>query len=412
MRSTDRMVQLISSFIIILTTLIPAIQSYCSNSEPTILSGPHGTISDGSPPFQPSRPGSDCTWLIYADAGTITTIEVSDWELNPNSNDRISISWIDSHGDEFPLTNVTGYWMGKPMTVIVGDNLNENGTNVPGMTVTSNLVSMEIGPTVDYSVKVRFLTDSQSPQFDGLFISWWKGPVRVAGCPNDCFSAYGRGTCAPDGITCICAPGYSSADCHNDDVNSLINFYNSCGGKSWFQSSNWNPSNPPCPLTSNSSQRSQPWFGIGGNCVAGRVTGLSLPGNNIDCRTNIPTNSTLPTVPKLPLYIRSLDLSRNALWSFPTWISSMNQLNSLTLARAMMDGVLPDELATSPTLPLISFNISKNTLRGGFLNEKAVWLSNLLLLDISSNQFEGLLPSSIGAMKVSGAVKVDGNRFL
>jgi hypothetical protein len=384
---------LLAAYLLLFIRLTVA--SYCSNGPPVIVNGTFGVISDGSPSFNTSRPGSDCSWLIPIPENQTFNLEVQHWELNPNSMDRIGISFL--YGDtpladlrsgrllstlqEISVWNITGFWQGQSQTIRTSWD-----TKIFGSRGTLKMV------------KVRFMTETQSPQFDGFVASWWYGATeadRKATCPKDCFANAGRGTCI-NGTTCACKPGYAGADCHNDDVARLMNFYRQCGGPNWIEKTGWSE------LTEHPCTTSSTWAGIS-ECSANRVVSLALPANNIVCGA--------AGAPDLPLFLRNIDLSSNILRRFPASIANMSQIIHVSLSNASMSGTVPDALSSS-VLPIVRFDISNNNFSGLLFPHSTPWLQGLLEFDVRNNQFEGWLPVGLSGMQVPESAWVDGNNFL
>ncbi|KAJ1552594.1 hypothetical protein HK405_010728, partial [Cladochytrium tenue] len=208
-------------------------RAYCANGRTVVLSGASGSFTDGSAPFAHSRPGSNCSWAIpipsaalaaaAAAAATaavdldqpLVTVELSHWELNPLSRDHVDVAIaLSGTVNNFQLGSATGHRQPRsgPLTFAVTPRtvaaavVAAAAVARPTSTSSSSTASSTAATA---SVVVRFVTDAQSPQFDGFFASWWTGTTRVAGCPNACWASQGRGTCGSDNATCQCAAGFS-----------------------------------------------------------------------------------------------------------------------------------------------------------------------------------------------------------
>ncbi|KAI9348625.1 hypothetical protein BDR26DRAFT_853605 [Obelidium mucronatum] len=414
---------LISSVYLLLTSS-SASAAYCSNDRPVLLTGQSGSLTDGSPAFQHSRPGSDCHWLYTPTTISNFTIEFSHWELNPSSDiDRIEISVVTtSNTESMSITEtVVGKVSGYLNNPIYYNQKSVDPTVATAINATALLSEQAIAlirqqrkqftiinlDPATQRVKIRFVTDPFGPQFDGFYAFWSVGVEytmdKMAPCPYNCHEQYGRGICSLDGV-CVCADGYSGAGCHNNDKKRLQNFYSACNGTHWKDNSGWMALHP-CfnqPFNEISITAFINWAGVGG-CVAGRVTSLQLPRNNISCPASAIKTLTFPP------YTRNLDLSGNIVPAFPTSISDLSQLSVLSIAKSGMGGVLPASFFASH-FPLLNLNLSSNALLGGFPD--ASWISGLLTLDLQNNQFEGWVPESVHNMAVPGSVWIDGNRFL
>ncbi|KAJ3237572.1 hypothetical protein HDU81_009268 [Chytriomyces hyalinus] len=429
-----------------LTCLIEVVcAAYCSNDVPAVVTGQRGVITDGSPAFKHSRPGSDCVWLIKPSLqsnqratssaisnntssasaiSTAVTIEFSHWELNPFSlEDEIAVSLLTlSSGRggmehvgaaEVEILGTVSGFLQNPIYVTAPETIqpaNISRSNFLDPTSRAELLKQRKRFVVgnfqpqNQVIKVRFSTDASGPQFDGFYASWWLGdevnrPV-ASRCPNDCHSAAGRGTCSVDGV-CVCAKGFAGADCHNDDERQLMDFFSACNGNNWFDATNWN-TGQPCNNQALNSMRetSLIWAGVG-DCIAHRVTSLSLPLNNITC-----LNASMP----FPYYARDVVLSSNVISRFPSRLATLPQLTSLSLSTCNMTGPIPPSFFSGSEFTLISLNLSSNKLSGRF--DSAPWIPKLLSLDLHDNQFEGWIPDIVSDIATTESVLLEGNLFV
>ncbi|TPX51679.1 hypothetical protein CcCBS67573_g10003 [Chytriomyces confervae] len=420
--------------------------AYCSNDVTAVVTGQWGVITDGSPAFKHSRPGSDCVWLIKPNLqsnlratssavisnetssaqaiSTLFTIEFSHWELNPFSlEDEISVSLLtlssgrggmDRVGAaEVEILGTVSGFLQNPIYVtapetsqqtnISKSNFLDPNSRADLLKQRKRFVVPNFQPQ-NQVVKVRFTTDASGPQFDGFYASWWLGdevnrPVSSR-CPNDCHSAAGRGACSLDGV-CVCAKGFAGADCHNDDERQLMDFYSACNGNNWLETTNWN-TGQPCNNNALNGLRetSLTWAGVG-DCIAHRVTSVILSANNITC---------LNVSVTFPYYARGVDLSSNSISRFPSRLATLPQLTSLSLSTCNMTGPIPQTFFSGSEFSLISLNMSANRLSGRF--DSARWIPKLLSLDLRDNEFEGWIPDVVSDIATTESVLLDGNLFL
>ena len=114
------------------------------------------------------------------------------------------------------------------------------------------------------------------------------------------------------------------------DRATLTALYNSAGGASWTDKTNWG--SPTEPLNT--------WFGVkvDGN---GNVTELALPGNNL--------SGPLPAELGSLTSLTTLDLSDNQLSGTIPDLSSLTSLTTLNFGDNQLSGTIPDWLSASPS---------------------------------------------------------------
>lgn len=147
------------------------------------------------------------------------------------------------------------------------------------------------------------------------------------------------------------------------DKNALIAFYQATGGEYWVQSAghfynaygttpggnlNWDTSGAtdPCPYSF-----SDYWAGVmcvdpcyypidGDDCRLGRITGLSLPFNNL---TGTIPDGTFDQLNNLTI----VDLSHNSLsGTLPTTVGKLRNVMMFTLNDNLISGTVPEEIRT------------------------------------------------------------------
>ncbi|RKO93379.1 hypothetical protein BDK51DRAFT_38016 [Blyttiomyces helicus] len=347
---------------------LPVWAAQCANDRPAFLTADSGAISDGSDDFSPYRPGAECLWIISPaslKANEHVVFLMSTWELAPG-NDRVSVYDGSAIRQGTMIGEVTGA-SGNSTAEFVGQ---------PGRSIT-----------------VEFVSDVGT-KYEGWAGFWYiqERNTSMPMCAHDCYSAIGRGLCAPDGRTCICNAGYTGSDCHIDDIARLAALYSQCGGSSWISSTNWLKDS----LCVN--QSSSNWFGA--ECISDRISVLSLEGNNLSCPTGLPP---------LPLFLRQIDLSSNNLGSLPIGLDRLTSLQTLVLRNANLAGPLPVGLANGTFLNFEVLNLAENRLTGPLPD--ADWVKNLDLLNVTNNMLEGFIPEGVGSMQISASAWINGNRF-
>ena len=164
------------------------------------------------------------------------------------------------------------------------------------------------------------------------------------------------------------------------DRAALVAFYEATGGDSWSDKTNWLSDKPPGE-----------WHGVTTN-ADGRVTGLSLPDNNL--RGEIPEELG-------NLTLRALDLSYNKLTGNIYELAKIESLTDLNLAGNRMSGLIPPWIGGITELKTL--DLSENADRGkfghgvhrgfsGWLPKSMGNLHSLSELDLSGNSFGGELP--------------------
>ena len=180
----------------------------------------------------------------------------------------------------------------------------------------------------------------------------------------------------------------TGADCDAlTDRDVLVALYNTTGGDSWKQDTNW--------LTDASLQD---WFGVSVNTL-GQVTGLSLSGNSL-------TGSIPAELGKLGS-LQWLSLSGNSLTgSIPPELGKLGSLESLSLFGNSLTGSIPAELGKLGSLQWLS--LSGNSLTGSIPPELGK-LGSLESLNLTGNSLTGPIPAELGNLASLESLVLTGN---
>lgn len=160
----------------------------------------------------------------------------------------------------------------------------------------------------------------------------------------------------------------------------LEKFYNSTGGAGWEIRTNWLQSTTACT-----------WYGV--TCsttttVPKNVIRLQLVSNNL--------SGTLPPEISSLAQLQTLSLPDNLLTgTIPTEIGTLAQLQSLDLGRNKLSGILPASL--TKLINLKSLSLNENQLSGSLPIDLGN-LANLTRIALGANQLTGSIPASIATV--------------
>jgi hypothetical protein len=210
------------------------------------------------------------------------------------------------------------------------------------------------------------------------------------------------------------AAGTVSADVNPLVLNTLVQWFSSLGGSSWKKSDRWLQGDP-CVNR---------WYGIGCDSTNSVILSMSLGSNGL--------NGTLPDVAfvglsglkrlvlssnriqgELPLdmdvpSLTYLDLSMNMLeGSVPSTLGQAGALQFLYLQGNLLEGPFPSALLQ---LNLLGLKLAQNRFSGTLPANLASALSRVIVLDLSSNDFTGCLPS-FDAMLTLTTLNISKNRL-
>jgi Leucine-rich repeat (LRR) protein len=174
--------------------------------------------------------------------------------------------------------------------------------------------------------------------------------------------------------------------CTGDSL-ALVEIYKATNGASWTSSANWLTG----PLKT--------WEGV--QLTDNRVTGLSLPSNNL--------------TGKLPYHIgflqelRTLSLQGNNLTGgLPSALVFLQKLRVLNFSNNKFTGSIPSTLGFNSSL--MSLNLSGNKLTGSLPASLAL-LSKLAFLDLSNNQLGGSIPAALGYLGKLQSLALNNNKL-
>ena len=174
------------------------------------------------------------------------------------------------------------------------------------------------------------------------------------------------------------------------DRAALIAFYNATGGAThWHEAKNWN-----------TSESIDKWHGVLTN-LAGFVTELSLPGNNL--------SGTLPPELGDLAHLRWLVLNGNELTgAIPAELGNLAQLRGLVLDNNELTGPIPSALGELSQLTLLE--LTGNDLNGTIPAELGM-LSRLDSLLLGNNDLSGPIPAEMGDLDSLRRLRLSFNRL-
>ena len=190
------------------------------------------------------------------------------------------------------------------------------------------------------------------------------------------------------------------------ECNTLVDIYDSTGGDSWIDDSNWLVNNDPCT-----------WFGI--SCSEGHIRAFNMSNNGLD--------GELPSLAKLS-YLRSLTIFDTGLSGQIPQLDGLVNLEELALVSPLLTGTLP---SLAGLTQLRSFGIASGKVHGNIpslaglsklraliINDTEIsgeipplhGLYSLEILDLTKNRLTGELPSSKDLLSLN-FVSVFGNKL-
>jgi Leucine-rich repeat (LRR) protein len=161
------------------------------------------------------------------------------------------------------------------------------------------------------------------------------------------------------GTGCVTQSQIPAAECE-----ALVSLYNTTGGDSWTENTNWLDYSDPCA-----------WFGV--TCSLGSVSTLALQGNNL----------TGPLPPE---------------------IGSLSNLRFLYLQDNNLTGPIPSEIGDLASL--LYLYLGENPL-GGSIPARITDLTGLRILYLPKAQLEGPIPADLGTLADLESVILFGNQL-
>ena len=172
------------------------------------------------------------------------------------------------------------------------------------------------------------------------------------------------------------------------DRAALVALYKSAGGTGWTDKTNWDSAEPL-----------DMWFRVTTN-GSGRVTELSLPGNNL--------SRTLPAELGSLTSLNALNLSENQLRGQIPDVRGLTILTSLNLGDNQLSGTIPDWLGSLTALQDLSLRDNRLT---GPIPEELGDLVALQNLYFDGNQLSGTIPASLSNLSLLRDLYLNGNQL-
>ena len=158
---------------------------------------------------------------------------------------------------------------------------------------------------------------------------------------------------------------FTGGHCPAEDRAALVAFYQATGGNGWRSRVNWLTDRPLGE-----------WAGVTVD-ADGRVTGLSLPDNNL--------TGAIPAQLQNLERLQTLDLSRNNLsGTLPAWLGNLSNLQTLDLTLNNLDGPVPQEIGNLSNLVELHLVLTRLS---GELPQSLTRLTNLKRLTFSSGLY-------------------------
>jgi len=171
------------------------------------------------------------------------------------------------------------------------------------------------------------------------------------------------------------------------ECEALVALYNSTGGNSWINHTNWLVTNTP----SN-------WYGVGVD--NGSIITINLTGNHL--------SGELPAILGSLARLEGLYLSSNQLvGSIPVSLGNLSNLMDLFLDNNQLSGPIPGELGY--LAKLFKLDLSWNQLSGQI--PPALGNLNVLLFDLSANRLTGSIPPELSSLSNTTELQLQGNQL-
>ena len=156
--------------------------------------------------------------------------------------------------------------------------------------------------------------------------------------------------------------------------------------------------------TFSSSMWSTAWTGVTMDATSGRVTGLSLPDNNL-------VGGPLPAIMGDMTHLTALDLSGNAgiTGAFPAFVTGLTSLETLNLNGIGFTGSIPTGLGALTSLTAL--DLGSNALTDAIPTQLGS-LTALTDLDLSGNSLTGALPTELDSLTALTSLDLSDNAGL
>jgi hypothetical protein len=177
------------------------------------------------------------------------------------------------------------------------------------------------------------------------------------------------------------------------EKDALIDFYNSTGGPNWAYNQFWN-----------SNIEVGDWHGVATHIIDGmeHVVSLASVFNN--------HNGTLPSSLSNLTELRKLDLAftgSTLIGDIPTEYGNLTNLTNLSIFGSQLTGSIPSSFQNLTNLNFIQ--LPNNNLTGEFFTNFISFGNELSRINISGNQFSGLVPDFSGFSPMF--LKIENNQF-
>ncbi len=170
------------------------------------------------------------------------------------------------------------------------------------------------------------------------------------------------------------------------DRDTLMALYNSAGGASWTDNTNWGSMDPL-----------DDWFGVSAD-ADDRVTALDISGNTL--------NGTLPADLGTLTSLETLDLSDNTLSGTIPNLGALVGLTSLDLSDNQLSGTIPN---LGALVGLTTLKLGDNQLSGPIPDLSA--LTSLTTLNLRDNRLTGTIPEELGDLAQLDVLYLDDNQL-
>ncbi len=222
-------------------------------------------------------------------------------------------------------------------------------------------------------------------------------------------------------LSCRCVFGQTNVVPDEIEFAVLKNIYDSLGGSSWTNKTNW-PASGSWPSSATSAQFGT-WQGV--TVSNGDITRLTLSGNNLSGQlpktignlkklvyAYLQSNNISGSIPASfggLTSIQYLYLHQNQLsGSIPTELGNLTSLSRLLLNNNNLSGSIPSSLGNVTSLSQLYLNYNQLT---GSVPSTLGNLTNLVYLYLRNNQLTGSLPSTLGGLTNLQHLSISNNQL-